>query len=230
MVTYVEAPAEPESTEPSSVLFLAGGITGCPNWQHDAVRLLEEIGRPLTVLNPRRAHFPIEDPAAHEEQVAWECRHLKKADHVLFWFPGTQVQPIALYELGMAAGTGRDITVGCDPAYSRARDVVAQLSQARPDVAVVHSTLEETVDAAAANTRRRTATPPVVDVDQAGLDDRGAYEVTIWVDRAPAALRSVLPTGATLMTPHHGEVRILEQPAVHADRIIYRANPVWDLL
>lgn len=50
------------------------------------------------------------------------------------------------------------------------------------------------------------------------------------MDRAPQALRSVLPTGATLMTPRHGEVRILDHAEVHPDRIVYRANPVWDVL
>jgi hypothetical protein len=67
---------------------------------------------------------------------------------VLFWFPaGPSVQPIALYELGKIAAGPKPIAVGADPGYGRRRDVVLQLSHARPCVAV-HSTLATTVECA----------------------------------------------------------------------------------
>ncbi len=43
-------------------LFLAGGITGCPDWQRQLRDKLADT--PLTLLNPRRANFPIDDPRA----------------------------------------------------------------------------------------------------------------------------------------------------------------------
>jgi hypothetical protein len=51
---YIEAPNsyQPASGDGPSV-FLAGGITGCPDWQRDARALLDAA--PVVVLNPRRA-------------------------------------------------------------------------------------------------------------------------------------------------------------------------------
>jgi hypothetical protein len=33
-------------------VFLAGGITGCPDWQAELVRMLADV--PVALLNPRR--------------------------------------------------------------------------------------------------------------------------------------------------------------------------------
>src|SRR5262249_48527274 len=86
--------------QPASLpaIFLAGGITGCPNWQQEIVSLLGDL--PVVLLNPRRANFPIDDPAAASQQIEWEHRHLRKADAILFWFPCETLCPITLYELG----------------------------------------------------------------------------------------------------------------------------------
>lgn len=144
----MESPQEFRPDGTSSV-FLAGGITGIQDWQARAVQLLAE-GEPgeLAVLNPRRADFPLSDPDAHAEQVAWEHRHLARADVLLFWFAaGPSDQPIALFELGAHTAHNRHLAVGADPDYSRRRDVVEQLRHCRPDLAV-WPTLEQTVDAA----------------------------------------------------------------------------------
>ncbi len=133
---YVEAPTEYTATDPA--VFLAGGITDCPDWQLVARDLLADA--PCVVLNPRRADFPIHDPGAAAGQIDWEFRHLRLADVVLFWFPAsTSVQPIALYELGAHAAMGKPIAVGTDPLYSRRMDVALQLEHVRPDVPVYHS-------------------------------------------------------------------------------------------
>ncbi|MEU5431117.1 nucleoside 2-deoxyribosyltransferase domain-containing protein [Streptomyces olivoreticuli] len=139
---YVEAPEEFSGPGPS--VFLAGGITRCPDWQQAVVEELADLE--VTVFNPRRKSFPLHDPDAEAVQVGWEYRHLRRADHVLFWFPSSSShQPIALYELGMAAGD-RDacLTVGADPRYVRRTNLVAQLSYARPGLRV-HGTLPETI-------------------------------------------------------------------------------------
>jgi hypothetical protein len=96
-VLYVEAPS---GYDPGTLpaVFLAGGITGCPDWQAEVVRMLADA--PLALLNPRREDFPIHDPAAAPAQIEWEYRHLGKADAALFWFPCETLCPIALDELG----------------------------------------------------------------------------------------------------------------------------------
>ena len=143
---YIEAPDEYDGTAPS--VFLAGGITGCPDWQADAARCLAPL--PVAVLNPRRRDFPIGDPTAATAQVDWEYRHLRRADVVVFWFPdsGPVPQPIALYELGAHAASGKPIAVGADPGYVRRTDVVLQLGHARPDVVVRDNILAVCGDAA----------------------------------------------------------------------------------
>jgi hypothetical protein len=132
---YVEAPAEYSGADPS--VFLAGGITGCGDWQREVADLL--AGSDLVVLNPRRRNFPIDDPAAAGEQIRWEFRHLRRATARLFWFPPTTLCPIALYELGAWSMRPGSLFVGADPAYARRADVEIQTKLVRPDVRVVHS-------------------------------------------------------------------------------------------
>jgi len=141
---HVVAPDEFDGD--GAVVFLAGGITGCPDWQRAAVSLLAEAE--ATAMNPRRPGRLADAPEIAAEQVAWEFRYLSRADVVLFWFPGgPAVQPIALYELGKIAAGTKPIAVGADPGYSRRLDVVLQLSHARPDVPVL-STLTATAERA----------------------------------------------------------------------------------
>ncbi|GHF46095.1 nucleoside 2-deoxyribosyltransferase domain-containing protein [Streptomyces morookaense] len=131
-------------------LFLAGGITDCPDWQTRAAVQLCAAGVPATVFNPRQAVFPEGDPAtAAREQTAWEYEHLARADVILFWFCAESIQPIALYELGAHAARGATIAVGAHPDYASHLDIVEQLRHARPDVEV-HASLTTTVRAAAA--------------------------------------------------------------------------------
>jgi hypothetical protein len=121
----------------SNVLFLAGGITGCPDWQAEIVDRLSDI-EDLTILNPRRADFPIDDPSAAEAQITWEFRHLRQATLILFWFPKESICPIALYELGAwTVKPGfRQLLVGVDPEYSRRQDVVIQTRLVHPDLRI----------------------------------------------------------------------------------------------
>lgn len=124
---YVEAPAK--VTADSNALFLAGGISGCPDWQSEAVSMLRHT--PYTVLNPRRKTFPAGDRAAVAEQIAWEYAGLKMAAVIAFWFPHNEVQPIALFELGSAVASGKLISVGAHPTYSRRIDLELQLAAAK---------------------------------------------------------------------------------------------------
>lgn len=145
---YIEAPTEFDASVPA--VFLAGGITDCPNWQQEATLLLDG---PWAVLNPRRADFPIHDPSAAEAQVKWEYQHLNMADVVLFWFAaGPSPQPIALYELGARAAMGVSIAVGADPKYLRRTDVVLQLGHIRPEL-----TVRDSLDAVCEDARQGLA-------------------------------------------------------------------------
>jgi hypothetical protein len=122
-------------------LFLAGGITGCPDWQAEMAGLL--AGTCLTVYNPRRKNFPIHDPNAAKAQIEWEYLRLDCASMVLFWFARGSLNPIVLYELGMWGNSRvRPIFVGCDPHYERTQDVLIQTGLARPEVRVAPSLLD----------------------------------------------------------------------------------------
>lgn len=132
---YIEAPNEVEPATAS--LFLAGGITGCPDWQSELAELLRESS--LTVFNPRRANFPIHDQNAALGQITWEHRALRRADAVAFWFPCETLCPIVLYELGAWSMTDKPIFVGVHPRYERKQDVLIQTELVRPSVHVTFS-------------------------------------------------------------------------------------------
>ena len=141
-VHYVQAPRPYDG--PGPVLFLAGGISDCPDWQSEAAAMLRDAPG-LTVLDPRRATFDLADPDAATEQITWEYTHLRRADVVLFWFAaGCSVQPVTLYELGVHVTRGVPLAVGADPGYPRRLDVQVQLALARPGLPV-HDTLAGTV-------------------------------------------------------------------------------------
>jgi len=133
---YVEALNEPKS-DGMEAMFLAGGITNCPDWQQVIVSLLKDTQ--LTLLNPRKANFPIGEPGAALERITWEHKMLRVADAILFWFPCETVCPIVLYELGAWSMTDKPIFVGVHPDYGRRQDVEIQTGLVRPEVEVVYS-------------------------------------------------------------------------------------------
>lgn len=119
-------------------LFLAGGITGCPDWQQEMIAALKETR--LVLFNPRRANFPIGDPSAAYEQIEWEHTYLRRATAISFWFPMDTLNPITLYELGAwSMRTEKRIFVGCHPEYKRKQDVMIQTKLVRPHVQVTES-------------------------------------------------------------------------------------------
>ena len=147
---YIEAPAIYRPEPGDRTLFLAGGITGVQNWQAEAARLLGDV--PVVVFNPRQPDFDVTNPDAAANQIAWEVACLRQSAVTLFWFPwcdpAVTVQPIALFELGMALGDARcwnrRLVVGTAPDYPRRFDVVEQCRHVRPQL-TVHQRLSETV-------------------------------------------------------------------------------------
>lgn len=118
-------------------VFLAGGITDCPDWQKEVMQSLYPVD--VVLFNPRRANFPIHDPGASEFQIKWEHEYLRQASAILFWFPCETLCPIVLYELGAWSMTDKKIFVGVHPDYKRKQDVEIQTRLVRQDVKVVYS-------------------------------------------------------------------------------------------
>lgn len=139
---YIEAPASWGGL-PGRSIFLAGGITSCPDWQGVVVDGLRDTS--LIVYNPRRENFPIDDPTATEEQIRWEFEYLKKADAILFWFSHGSLNPVVMFEYGKELGRGRnELFVGVDPEYPRAEDVRIQTALERPELPI-HRDLHELI-------------------------------------------------------------------------------------
>ncbi len=53
---YIEAPHSYSQHVLYKSVYLAGGITNCPDWQQQMVHLLDDTD--YTLLNPRRGCFP----------------------------------------------------------------------------------------------------------------------------------------------------------------------------
>lgn len=123
-------------------VFLAGGISNCPDWQKEVVTrfgmLLGKFHnhipqlRNLVLINPRRENFNINDPNETVKQIEWEHAHLKSADVILFWFCEETLCPITLFEYGKWLVSDKKLIVGCHENYKRKEDVIAQTRLERP--------------------------------------------------------------------------------------------------
>lgn len=121
-------------------VFLAGGITNCPDWQKDIINKLQtdytNLDDKLVIFNPRRENFPIGDKSASYKQIEWEFNALEKADIFSMYFTsGVSDQPICMYELGryisrMQAKYPVDwkyrIIISVEDGYKRKEDVLIQ--------------------------------------------------------------------------------------------------------
>lgn len=143
---YIEAPNPVPVHDGFPLVFLAGGITGCPDWQQELRGLLEKQNPDLALLNPRRAEFPMDDPQAARQQITWEFNALRIAKVVSFWFCRETIQPIVLFELGATLerakhSGGPTIVVGVDHGYEREQDVMVQIGLANPFIPTFSRTL-----------------------------------------------------------------------------------------
>jgi hypothetical protein len=132
---YIEAPSHEKAKFKS--VFLGGGITNCPDWQSYVVNKLKD--EKITIFNPHRKNFPINDPDASERQIRWEYQKLRNAYINSFWFPEESLCPIALFELGGALERNKPIAVGTDPAYLRRIDIEIQVALRRPEIKIRYS-------------------------------------------------------------------------------------------
>jgi len=112
-------------------VFLAGGISNCPDWQASAIRYAKKVATHehsrLVLINPRRKNFDINDPTMARKQIEWEYSALTKTPTVIFWFPKETLCPITLFELGKMSAKNKMLIVGCHKEYARKFDVQVQL-------------------------------------------------------------------------------------------------------
>lgn len=142
MIT-ITAPSYEDNYEEKPAVFLAGGITGCWEWQKYVLRKL--VDTDLVVYNPRRDNFPIGDPNAGKEQIAWKNWALDRADIFSIWFAADQIQPISLFELGKHIERRKwekdldKVAVGMSPSYPRQFDVEQQMSHSAPNLTISYT-------------------------------------------------------------------------------------------
>jgi len=120
-------------------LFIAGGITGCSDWQKQFVKNLKN--EKIVLYNPRRKNFRENDPSITEEQILWEYKYLKVADATSFWFTKETLCPITLFELGKQLAitdSYKPVFLGIDPNYGRKIDLEIQVKLIRPEIKIVY--------------------------------------------------------------------------------------------
>ena len=140
MAHIVTAPEYSRELEDGVNVFLAGGITNCPDWQSPIVDKLKTL-TPINIFNPRRNNW---NPTFSEEdeclkQINWEYDHLRISDVVIFWFPKETLCPITLLEYGKFLVSNKRMVVGVHPEYQRKLDIKIQTTLERPYQEIVHS-------------------------------------------------------------------------------------------
>lgn len=144
-------------------IFLAGGISNCPDWQSEVIQMLNSRPNPVNwnnvplydiykILNPRRANFDVSKEDESVKQIEWEYKALARSSKVVFWFPEETLCPITLLELGKELArrgrferNSRNLHIGCHPNYKRKLDVKIQTRLAIPSVKV-HESLQDVID------------------------------------------------------------------------------------
>ena len=137
------------------ICFLAGGITNCWEWQDAVINTLRYYDtEKLIVANPRRPNFPINDPKAAAQQIAWEFYWLERCDIFSMYFVASEQsdQPICMYELGrnvmamqhrFPESYKNRIVLSCEDGYRREADVKAQMNLALGRRVIISTTPEE---------------------------------------------------------------------------------------
>ena len=118
-------------------IFLAGGISGCPDWQSDTAHILNQKG--ITVFNPRQLDFNGKGGIGYRGHLRKNHQKLIDSKAILFWFPKESLNSIALFELGIACRLNKPLFIGVESGYCRAQDVVVQTKLARPEIKVESS-------------------------------------------------------------------------------------------
>lgn len=145
IVQVLTAPNDELPEDHNKTIFLAGGITNCPQWQEKVIKeleMLEPINAHATVFNPRRKDFSFNNTYEVYQQIKWEFDRLEQMDIFSMYFcDADSVQPICLYELGrnivrMQNRFPNDwkdrIVISIEPGYTRKDDVLIQMDLCAP--------------------------------------------------------------------------------------------------
>ena len=164
----VTAPEEYEIRPDDVTVFLAGGITGCPDWQKETIKIFTDyIAHPyldnlnhdtlehLVIFNPRREEFDVSNHSEATAQINWEFKYLNQIDIFTMYLCKETLQPICLYELGRYIEVmkrrfpetwHKQIIISANSQYERVRDVIDQVNLAYegeiPNLWIFKSTLE----------------------------------------------------------------------------------------
>jgi hypothetical protein len=154
MQSIITPPTYPKNLR-GPVIFLAGPIQGCHDWQSEARALLLQLDPSITVANPRRdiAEMNYTD----DEQIDWETFYLRRAAEdgvIMFWLPKEEEHSCkrayaqtSCFELGeWKERQNRDhhlMVVGIDDGFTNRHYIRRRLSQDCPLVTIC-PTLEET--------------------------------------------------------------------------------------
>lgn len=132
---YIEAISNEEAK--FKTVFLAGGISNCPDWQKQVTEALSDLD--ITIYNPRRKNFDIENPQETEKQITWEYERLRKADFIIFHFSSATLNPITLFEYGGALERNKPLFVNIHPEYKRKTDIEIQTKLHRPEIQITYT-------------------------------------------------------------------------------------------
>ena len=139
----ITAPERYEIQPNDICCFLAGGISGCPEWQQEVIKHLKDNPvENLVIFNPRRKEFHFNKLEDSIEQIKWEFEYLNKVDIFSIYFCKDSIQPICMYELGRYIEVMKRrfpddylnrIIISVERNYPRAMDVIYQVSLALDD-------------------------------------------------------------------------------------------------
>lgn len=147
----VQPPESLDAAMGMPVLYLGGTICLRRNWQAEATRVLH--AERVVIANPRREHSATgkDDLLV---QIAWQQRHLFRAEFILFWLQGDQNEPVSMIELGDMLGSAAPMAVGVSPEYPWRTQVQAMVGHMLPQHPVDDS-LADTLGAAVTLVRDR---------------------------------------------------------------------------
>lgn len=160
MAVEHQPPDELMLLERDPLYFLAGPIQGAPDWQAQAVEIIDALApaRAAHIANPRRAY--VDGTFVYEDQVTWEDRgraRAAKCGAVLFWLAakdeslpyeaGRSYGQTTRFEFGEAMGwLAYDpyvrLSIGIEPGYIGSERYYRH--QAARFSLPVHATLEDT--------------------------------------------------------------------------------------
>lgn len=151
MQKQIILPPERIDVQNTPVVFLAGPIQGAPEWQTQAIEILQRLAPELYIASPRK-HY-LDGEFVYADQVDWETYYLNQAAKngvVLFWlakeethFPERAYAQTSRFELGewkvKHEKDGINLVVGIEEGFTNARYIRRRLEQDCPKVNICDS-------------------------------------------------------------------------------------------